>query len=248
MHAREDGELRRASVRLSVEFTGLIVVLLGLVACLAFVIVSASQSEASQRSFVESARIDSVNEAPAGVLMAIYSNGRWQLSRDLPPGLPDLAAARAATRTGTAQETSLTVDGHLFSIRTATNGARITQVVISQQENQEELKRLTVALVVSGLLAAIAAGFAATLLARRAMRPMADALALQRRFVADASHELRTPLTLLSTRAQMLRRRLPGGAGWRGGRRDLGRHRRNRGGFTGPVGDSGGPPHRGRSP
>ena len=34
------------------------------------------------------------------------------------------------------------------------------------------------------------------------------ALALQRRFVTDASHELRTPLTLLSTRAQMLRRKL----------------------------------------
>ena len=31
---------------------------------------------------------------------------------------------------------------------------------------------------------------------------------MQRRFVADASHELRTPLTLLSTRAQLLARRL----------------------------------------
>jgi signal transduction histidine kinase len=37
---------------------------------------------------------------------------------------------------------------------------------------------------------------------------MAEALALQRRFVADAGHELRTPLTLLSTRAQLVRRLL----------------------------------------
>ena len=42
----------------------------------------------------------------------------------------------------------------------------------------------------------------------RAVRPLQAALALQRRFVTDASHELRTPLTLLSTRAQMLRRKL----------------------------------------
>jgi signal transduction histidine kinase len=42
----------------------------------------------------------------------------------------------------------------------------------------------------------------------RAVRPLQTALVLQRRFVTDASHELRTPLTLLSTRAQMLRRKL----------------------------------------
>jgi signal transduction histidine kinase len=37
---------------------------------------------------------------------------------------------------------------------------------------------------------------------------MAQALELQRRFVADAGHELRTPLTLLSTRTQLLARRV----------------------------------------
>jgi two-component system OmpR family sensor kinase len=54
------------------------------------------------------------------------------------------------------------------------------------------------------LLAALLAAW----LARRTVRPMADTIAMQRRFVADASHELRTPLTLLSTRAQLLSRRL----------------------------------------
>jgi two-component system, OmpR family, sensor kinase len=59
----------------------------------------------------------------------------------------------------------------------------------------------------------LSAGIAAWL-AHRALRPMREALALQRRFVSDAGHELRTPLTLLSTRVQLLARRMRGaGAG-----------------------------------
>jgi signal transduction histidine kinase len=49
------------------------------------------------------------------------------------------------------------------------------------------------------------------LLTRRSIRPLADALALQRRFVADASHELRAPLTVLHTRIQLLARRFDDG-------------------------------------
>jgi signal transduction histidine kinase len=51
----------------------------------------------------------------------------------------------------------------------------------------------------------------AWLVAQRAVKPMAEALRLQRHFVADASHELRTPLTALSSRVQILQRRLKSG-------------------------------------
>lgn len=44
---------------------------------------------------------------------------------------------------------------------------------------------------------------------RRAVRPLGDALRIQRNFVADASHELRTPLTVLDARLQLLQRGLP---------------------------------------
>ncbi|MBX7431393.1 HAMP domain-containing histidine kinase [Mycobacterium sp. Y57] len=60
----------------------------------------------------------------------------------------------------------------------------------------------------AGILASIAV---VGLYTRRSVRPLMQALALQRRFVADASHELRAPLTVLHTRAQMLAQRVGSG-------------------------------------
>ena len=59
-----------------------------------------------------------------------------------------------------------------------------------------------------GVLASIAV---VIFFSRRSIRPLVKALALQRRFVADASHELRAPLTVLHTRAQLVARRLHSG-------------------------------------
>ncbi|MDR1266311.1 MAG: HAMP domain-containing histidine kinase [Propionibacteriaceae bacterium] len=71
--------------------------------------------------------------------------------------------------------------------------------------------------VVSVAVLAVVAWYAA----RQAAAPLAEALQLQRHFVADASHELRTPLTVLSTRVQLLQHRLDRGEDVRGVARKL---------------------------
>lgn len=62
--------------------------------------------------------------------------------------------------------------------------------------------------VLIGVLAVLTAGVVGALAARRAIAPLAEALARQRRFVADASHELRTPATVLDLRVQRLQQTL----------------------------------------
>jgi signal transduction histidine kinase len=64
-------------------------------------------------------------------------------------------------------------------------------------------------LLVAGSVGILVAGLVGFLAARRAVAPLQKALALQRRFVADAGHELRTPMAVLHTRAQLLARRIP---------------------------------------
>jgi signal transduction histidine kinase len=71
--------------------------------------------------------------------------------------------------------------------------------------------RLLGALALAELTGIIASIAVVVLFTRRLVQPLAQALALQRRFVADASHELRSPLTVLHTRAQLLAGRLHGG-------------------------------------
>ena len=65
--------------------------------------------------------------------------------------------------------------------------------------------------IVFGVVSIVLTSLIAWLMAKRAVKPLSEALKLQRHFVADASHELRTPLTALSSRVQILQRRLEAG-------------------------------------
>ncbi len=59
-----------------------------------------------------------------------------------------------------------------------------------------------------GLVGVVVLGLVGWAAARWSVRPLDEALRRQRAFVSDASHELRTPLTALTSRIQIVQRRL----------------------------------------
>ena len=90
---------------------------------------------------------------------------------------------------------------------------RLEQVAAaSQGEVFVSATDVVAGLVVLGVAGVVFAGLVTVVIARRAVRPLGEALRLQRQFVADASHELRTPLAVLDARLQALQRRIAGGA------------------------------------
>lgn len=161
-----------------------------------------AEIDASVRSAATTA--DDVGDPPAQIwLVAISASGR-QASPDTP------AAVASAPTLATAAPGPLTVvaDGRRYPAYVAQRSTGRVAAVYDIAAHREEEQRLIVAgglAIAAGVLAAALIGQFA---GRRAARPLAEALELQRQFVADASHELRTPLAVISTRAQMVRRHL----------------------------------------
>lgn len=202
-------DLRRTSLWLGVQAGLLVVGCLVVVGAVLFLVYERAADDAANRLLRDATtHIDAAREAPPGVEVVVVTGARRSMSSGMPEGFPDERQIAATTRDGRSRQSNVERDGVSYTVRTEAVHGRVTQAVLDRRETDEERERILTALLVAGVVGVLLAALVAAWLARRTVQPMADTIGMQRRFVADASHELRTPLTLLSTRAQLLARRL----------------------------------------
>ncbi|SEQ95909.1 sensor histidine kinase [Microlunatus flavus] len=216
---RLDDDLRRTAWRIGLQTAGLLMACLLVVGAVLYVSVARSQDQQLTRSLTAAAstagygrddhdRDNDVRQPRGGVATAVLDERGVLSPGSMPAGLPLAGVMRQVQASGGTNQRTVHLANGPFEVLTQRRGDDVVQVAASRFELHQERERILGALGLAGGTGLVLATLAAAVLARRAVRPMAEALEQQRRFVADAGHELRTPLTLLSTRAQLLARRV----------------------------------------
>lgn len=205
--------LRRTMWRLGLTVAlSFAVIVIGLAGLAAFIVLRSQQADAASLLRQAATLADDVTDPPAGVYMAIQGPEGHEVTPGVPAGLPDQAAFDRTSATGVAETDVVSVGATSYQVYTLRRSRDTVQAMLDLVPDHREQSRLLMAMLASGGLGLVCSAAVGMWVGRRAVRPMAAALALQRRFVSDASHELRTPLALLTMRAQMHQRHLRAGA------------------------------------
>ena len=211
-HQRSGDELliRRTARGLAVRAAVLVGGAMLLLVVLVTAVVVRGQEQAADASLRATAlTADDVGDPPSSSWILFDSAGHISASGGLPDDLGEaLTDLRAHPSVRPVLATATDPDGDTFRVVTQQRRNQVVQVVLDLKPQREDRDRLITTMTAAAVAALLVAAGLGALLGRRAVRPLAHALALQRTFIADASHELRTPLALLSTRVQLLDRQL----------------------------------------
>ncbi|MET7331397.1 HAMP domain-containing sensor histidine kinase [Nonomuraea sp. NPDC005650] len=204
--------LKRARHRITAQVAGAISVVLALAGVLVYCLMVHQQAASAERDLTAAVQRSPIAHPPPCLwLYALRPDGTVESSPGAPVALPVRAAMDQVATGRPPRVEEVQVDGRAYLIRTQRRGDATFQAVLDLRYQAAERRRLLHTLggvEIGGLLAALLVG---QVISRRAIAPLGEALARQRRFSADVSHELRGPLTRLHTRAQLLSRRLRGG-------------------------------------